>query len=437
MEARVCDDVLARLALAIERVAARPEECARSPGRDFTRSRKLGLRELLWLVVTMGTDTLGMELLRASGMSAEAPTVGALCQQWAKLNDSAMPRLHAEFLSAFDPVPTAGRFWLLACDGTELAMAPDASDGETRMPPSRGEDGRNSCHLTCAYDVVRGVFADMVCQGGRSQDEHGAACELVDRCEPPAGLVALWLLDRGFWSLNLAWHMGEAGASYVCRLRSGVFDGLLSAWLRGLPPSGVGSCDADVEVCVTRSAATGRTRPGEPWLYRRMRAGRRFDGLAPGEAGERWVRIRLVRVATPSGPLDLATNLPREGFPPSAVAALYARRWSEETAFAELKHAVGLECPHVRTLARVTQEAWGRLTLHAACALSALGLAPPAAPGRATDRTCAFKLAISRLRGTAVDLGRLCSRLTQAVRPGRGFRRRKRPPAPPSFSNRH
>ena len=434
---QACDEVLARLGAAVDDVASRPEECARSPGRDFTRSRKLGLRELLWLIVTMGTDTLGMELLRASGMSAAAPTVGALCQQWAKLNDEAMPRLHRAFLSMFDPVPTMGRFWLLACDGTELAMAPDAADAETRMPPARGSDGRNSAHLTCSYDVARGVFCDMVCQGGRSQDEHGAACELVGRCSPPGGLEPLWLMDRGLWSLNLLWHAREAGAHLVCRLKERDARGLLRHWLRGAPPDGAGSLDADVALCVTRTrAAAGRSRPGEPWLYRAAGPGR-FGGLAGG--GEAWLSVRVVRLraAVPGGWLWLATDLPREAFPPSALAALYARRWSVETAFAELKKAVGLECPHVRTLARVAQECWGRLTLHAACALSAALVPPPAAPGRATDRTACLKLAAARLRSAAVDVARVCARLTQAVRPGRSFRRRRRPPAPPSFSNRH
>lgn len=434
----VCDGVLARLRLAVEGVAADPWACARRPGRDFTRSRKLGLARLLWTIVTMGTDTLGMELLRACGMSAEAPTVGALCQQWAKLNDEAMPRLHASFLSMFAPVPTMGRFWLLACDGTGLAMAPDASDEDTRVPPSRGSDGRNECHLTCAYDVARGVFTDMVCQGGRSQDEPGAACELVARCAPPAGLEPLWLMDRGFWSLNLLWRLRASGAHFVCRLRGRDAEGLLRPWLRGVPPRGVGSVDVGVELCATRSrSAAGRTRPLEPWLYFHQRASQRFGGLAPGEAGECWLSVRVVRVATRGGGLWLATDLPAEGFPPSALAALYARRWSEEVAFGELKHTVGLECPHVRTLPRVAQECWGRLTLHAACALSASTLPRPAPAGRATDRTACFKLVCARLRAAAVDVARVCARLTQAVRPGRSFRRRRRTPAPPSFSNRH
>ncbi|MDO4798845.1 MAG: transposase [Coriobacteriales bacterium] len=436
---QVCDEVRARLLAAVGDVAADPEACARSPGRDFTRNRKIGLFGLLWTIVTMGADTLRMELLRSSGLSAGAPTAGALCQQWAKLNDAAMPRLHARFLSMFDPVPTMGRFWLLACDGTELALAPDASDAETRMPPARGPHGRNSCHLTCAFDVARGVFCDMVCQGGRSQDEPGAACELAARCRPPAGLEALWVLDRGFWSLNLAWRMRASGAHFVCRVKEADFEALLRCGLRGLPPAGCGSLDAGVDVCATRTRSpAGRSRPREPWLYRVVRG--RFGGLPPEGPGECWLRLRLVRVRAPGGWLCLATDLPAPGLPPSALAALYRERWREETAFAELKHTIGLERPHVRTLARVAQECWGRLTLHAACALSAASVPePPPGPRnrRATDRACALKLAAAAMRGAAVDLARACARLTQAVRPGRSFRRRKRPPAPPSFSNRH
>lgn len=439
MERDAWRTVADRLGAAIESVAARPEECARSPGRDFVRSRKLGLGDLLRLIVTMGSDSLGMELLRAWGMGADAPTVGALCQQWAKLNDRAMPMLHAEFLSSFRPVATEGRYWLLACDGTGLAMAPDASDAETRLPPARGSEGRNEAHLTCALDVARGAFADMVAQGGRGQDEPGAACELVDRCRPPAGLEALWLMDRNFFCLNLLWHMGRAGAHFVCRLPDSRAQGLLAHWLgeAGVPIGCVGGADATVDVCVTRSAATERSRPAEPWLYRGLDASRRFDGLAPGEEGECWMRVRIVRVDTPAGMLNLATDLPADEWPPRRLAGLYRLRWSIERAFDELKHVVGLEFPHVRTLRRVAQEAWGRLTLHAACALAAGLAAGPGREGRATDRTVALKVAMACMRGERADLAAVCARRTQAVRRGRQFGRRKRPRRPPAFTRRH
>mgnify|MGYP002627342897 CR=1 FL=1 len=276
MEMRVSESVALMLRGAVERVASEPERCARSPGRDFTRSRKLPLAELLWLLVTMGTDTLGMELLRASGMSREAPSVSALCQQWAKLSDDAPRRVLGEFLSMFPPTPFRGRYRLLAADGTDLDIAPDPSDRRTRMPPARGSDGHNEAHLTCAFDLVRRTFEDMVAQGGREKDEFAGLCELVDRCDPGDGLVALWVADRGFCSYNVLAHMALAGASYVIRAS----DSRASAIL-GRDVSGEGEIDEVAELCVVRRLSA-RTRPQEPLLYRLLRPQRTFDPLPPG-----------------------------------------------------------------------------------------------------------------------------------------------------------
>ena len=149
------------------------------------------------------------------------------------------------------------------------------------------------------------------------------------------------------------------------------------------------------------------------------------------------MRVRVVRLATGAGMLNLATDLPADEWPPGRLAELYRRRWSIERAFDELKNVVGLERPHVRTLARVTQEAWGRLTLHAACALAAAALEAPARRGRATDRTVAFKVAMECVRGGRADLAAVCARRTQAVRGGRRFKRRRRPRRPAAFTGRH
>ena len=60
---------LARLDDAIGRVCSVPEACARDPGRDFTRSRKLPLPKLVRLMVTWGGDTIPVELNDAFGIS--------------------------------------------------------------------------------------------------------------------------------------------------------------------------------------------------------------------------------------------------------------------------------------------------------------------------------------------------------------------------------
>lgn len=431
------DRVRGALLAAVAEVAARPEECARDPGRDFTRRRKVTLDGLLWTITTMGTGTLGVELLRARGMSADAPSAPALCQQWAKLNDEAMPRLHAAFLSRFGTRAWRGRYQLLAVDGTGVAMAPDPRDAETRLPPARGAAGRNEAHATCSYDVLMGVYRDMVVQGGRSEDEHAAAAELVRRHAAPPGLEPLWLADRGFLSLNLFDAALRAGAHLVVRAADARVAGLLRHELGGARPDG--ELDVTVERCVVRSAGRRwRSRPDEPWLYRRYDSSRRFDSLPAGSREERWLTLRVVRVGVPGGWLNLVTDLPASELPARELADLYLRRWSEEVAFDELKHAVWDAAPHVRGLARLTQELWGRLTLHAACSLMLAEVPPPASPSRATDRAAGLRVCAEALRGgRLVDVEAVCSRLTQAVRPGRRFERRRRPQRAPCHTRRH
>ena len=325
-------EAVARLLLrAIEVVAARPEECARSPGRDFTRDRKLGLARLLLLLVTWGQDTAACELAKMCGWDGSAPSPPALTQQWRKLNDRAMPALLRAFLGMFGVVPHLGRYRLYAADGTELQLLPGTGGDRCRVPNGKGEGSHWEAHLTCAYDLVRRTFEDMVCQRGAEEDEPGALCRLVDRLFPGPGLVALWLADRNFCTYNVLCHMAEAGASFCVRASD--------RWVRNLLRDGLpaGEFDLLVErILVRTSRAALRSRPGEPWLYRVFWRNRRLDVLAPGAPGEYRLRLRVVRLRLPKGDgdgargdkwLNLVTDLPEGEFPPEALAKLYARRW--------------------------------------------------------------------------------------------------------------
>ena len=114
------EDVARTLLRCVESPAARPEECARSPGRDFVRNRRLGLARLLLLLVCWGRDSAYAELAELCGWDGEAPSGPALTQQWAKLNDLAMPALLRAFLSCFEPCAFMGRYRLYAVDGTDV-----------------------------------------------------------------------------------------------------------------------------------------------------------------------------------------------------------------------------------------------------------------------------------------------------------------------------
>ena len=334
---KASEEALRKLRRAVAGVASKPEECARSPGRDFTRRRKIPLERLLWTLVTWGEDTISAELADAFGWDGSAPTCSAFCQRRSRLRADAMPRLHAEFLAEWHNVPFEGRFRLVAVDGTTVQLPP-SGDPRTRVRSGPGPAEHNEAHPTALFDVRRHTFEDMAWRGARDQDEPGAFCELADRFDPGAApdgtpLEALFLGDRNFCTRNCIWHLESGGSWFVLRASDD--------WVeRFLGPEDVpeGCFDVTVERIIVRTTSLrARSRPDEPEVYRRVKPSDRFDGIARGSRDECPMTLRIVRRALPrrdgdpnaSGDrwLNLATNLPAGEFRAKWLVRTYKKRW--------------------------------------------------------------------------------------------------------------
>jgi hypothetical protein len=442
---------LRELRRAVARVASEPEECARSPGVDFTRRRKITLEGLLWTLVTWGEGTISAELADAFGWDGSAPTCSAFCQRRSRLRDDVMPRLHAEFLSAWHNVPFQGRFRLVAVDGTSEQLPP-SGDPRTRVRSGPGAAEHNEAHPTTLYDVRRRTFEDMEWRGARDQDEPGALCALADRFAPGAApdgtpLDALFLGDRRFCTYNCLWHLMHRGFFFVLRARDDWVERLLG---EGNVPEGC--FDVTVERILTRTAsAKARSRPDEPDLYRRIRPSTRFDGIARGSRDEFAMTLRVVRRECPRRPgkpreagdrwINLVTNLPAGEFRARWLVRTYGKRWDHEVGYRHLKHVVGMLDPRSRDLGRAGDEAWGRLTLYNACSLGTRAALSRRRRGRtrrrAPDLTMAFRAMLRMLRGLDVDVEAVVGRHSHVDRGGRHFDRRKRNRSPPKVGYRH
>ena len=394
--------VRAQLEASAERVASRPEDCARSPGRDFTRSRKLPLARLLLLLVTWARDTVGVELLRFFGWDPGAISVSGLVQQWRKLNDAAMPALLREFGSRFRRRPWRGRWWLVAVDGTLVDLPRDPSDEAAWSPQPRGEGGGFNRMLAVAlFDVVRRTFEDCVFQPYHGMDERSALRGLVGRLAAPRGLRPLLLADRGFASYAVAADLLSAGVSFVMRAKDA-----WAASLLGWDAERVSACgrlDRAVRVGLTGSRGDAARDP-------------RLRHVKGAPRAASWVRLRLVRVEVAPGRWEnLVTDLERPT--PRDLADAYRARWDEEVAFRDLKHTVGMDRAHTRDRGRAEQEVWGRMVLFNACSLVESSLPGPRAARsreRRADRTLAFKLTMEALRGAEVDVAACCAGRDQA-----------------------
>lgn len=442
--ARVSETVASLLFESIAEVAGDRALCARDPSRDFTRRREIGPEVLLAVLVCWRQRSMSAELHDAFGWNGTAPSSSAFVRQWKKLSDRALPELLRRFNGRFGAVPYLGRFRLLAADGTGIRV-PATGDARTRVRSNQGSAEHDELHPTCAYDVMRHTFEDVVFQGAKKSNEPAALCMLVDRMRPAydgrgARLRDLWVADRNYCSFNVLAHMAEAGAAFVVRANDERATRLL-----GYEPTG--AFDATVTRFLTRSeSVSGRSRPRDGHLYRVVDSRQPLDVLPPRSRDEYPLTLRVIRAEIDpaddpnpdgGGHMYLVTNLPADEFPAELVVQTYLLRWSEETAYLHLKHVIGARVQHTRDYDRLCQEVLGRLILFNVCSLGTTGVPIPE-PGpkheRATDVKSAFEAMSELLRHGEADVEEAAERHTHPVETGRSNPRRKRAARPTCFT---
>ena len=127
-----------------------------TPGRDFTRSRKMGADKLISFLVSCGSSSTRIELLDFFGLQADSPSASAFNQQRAKLRPEALEAVFHCFNSAVldgaDP-----RFRFLAADGSTFTFfsRPSFSSLEYFVSEGHSTKGFYSMHLNAFYDLQK------------------------------------------------------------------------------------------------------------------------------------------------------------------------------------------------------------------------------------------------------------------------------------------
>ena len=95
-----------------------------------------------------------------------------------------------------------------------------------------------------------------------------------------------------------------------------------------------------------------------------------FDYLPIGSKEDYPISFRIARFKIADDSYEtVITNLDRFLFPAEKLKELYHLRWGIETAFRELKYAIGLTSFHARKVDYIKQEIFARLTLYNYCEL--------------------------------------------------------------------
>lgn len=329
------------------------------PGKDLSRNRKIGAKQLITFLVSTGSSSTKNELLDFWNMNPDAPSESALIQQRAKLKPLAMERVFQLFSSSLSSMGKKDRYRYLAADGSSFTFfsKPKFSGPEYFVSEGHSAKGFYSIHLNAFYDLERRVYTDALLQPVHEKDEFRAFCSIVDRHNVCSGTKNVYIGDRGYCSYNNMAHVIENGQYFLFRTKDIHAKGLVGNFV--FPDSG--SFDTTVRVTLVRSHS--KKIQVEEGCYRRfVDRNASFDFITYGSLDTYTLSFRVVRFPLANGSYEcVVTNLPRDEFPPERIKELYEARWGIETSFRKLKYTVGLSNFHSQKPEFIQQEIWARL----------------------------------------------------------------------------
>lgn len=332
----------------------------KNPEKDFTRKRKLDFKEMIRLLLSMGGKSLNLELMEYFSYDVKTPTSSAFVQQRGKILPKAFETLFEKFTkSSLKPNKYRG-YRLFAVDGSDLCIAHNPTDEKNYFPNGEKAKGFNLLHLNAIYDLCNKVYVDALIQSGRETHERQALIEMVERSDDREKTIIM--ADKGYESYNVFEHIKQKGWNYLIRIKdinsSGISSGLY------LPHAEI--FDEEINFLLTRRQ-TNEVK-SNPKIYKFIASNQIFDYLLPEDRGTYPMSFRIVRFPISEDTYEvLITNLKEDEFSIEKLKELYHMRWGIETAFRELKYAIGLTCFHAKNPEYIKQEIYAKLTMYNFC----------------------------------------------------------------------
>lgn len=336
----------------IQRMGEQPEKYVKRPGHDFTRPRTLTFGTVISLLLTMSENSIGKVLIGRFQNSAQTPSASAFVQQRQKLLPSALETLFHRFTGVLHPEKTFFGYRLLAVDGSSLKSTAYPKDPASYRPGTPRQHGWNLWHMNALYDLMNGIYTDLIVQKEHEKNECKALCQMAERSAISGKTILL--ADRNYESCNNLAHLEKKGWNYLIRIRD---KDRAVAYRQTLPDQP----EFDIPIRLTLGRLTRRQLEvrgiAAPEPYYRIPPSMVFDFLEPESPDFYELSFRIVRLQTASGKTEtLITNLAPHQFPVPALGRLYAMRWGIETSFRSLKYAVGLIHLHAKKPELILQE---------------------------------------------------------------------------------
>ena len=325
-----------------------------NPGIDFSRHRNLTDEVLIRFLIQLQAKSINSELCDYF-LNQSPPTASAFCQQRVKLDPEALARVFHLFSDTAPITNTWKGYQILACDGSDINIPYNPSDQETFVQSDPSVKGYNQLHLNALYDVLNGIFTNVMIDAKHKSHESGALIEMYEHFMPERSSILT--ADRGYERYELLAFLIENSLLFAIRVKDIESNGILSGL--NLPD---GEFDIDVTRILTRSQTKEIKENREKYTFLPSNVNFRYLDF-DHETYE--LKFRVVRFKITDDTYEcLVTNLPRGEFSPSDLKELYHLRWSEEGSFRKLKYDVGMIDFHSKKQSNVRQEIYASLILY-------------------------------------------------------------------------
>ena len=282
------------------------------------------------------------------------PTSSALSQQRDKLDISAFQRIMYLFVNAFDDYKTWKGYHILACDGSDVNIAYDEKDVDTKK-----QNGNNKpfsqLHINGLYDCINHVFWDTSIDTAAKTRECAALMEMIMKHNYPINSIIT--ADRGYEKYNLMACCIENNQKFLIRTKDiNVYSSILSNL--NLPDE---EFDLNVTKILTRTQ-TNETKANKQ-KYTFISNKSEFNYFGTKEFYK--MSLRVVRFKITDDTYEcLVTNLTRDEFDLTEQKKMYHMRWDIETAFKVLKYIIGMISFHSKKRNFIQQEIYSAILLH-------------------------------------------------------------------------
>lgn len=360
----VADDAKRDLENAITYITDRRAEYVHNPDADFTRERKLNMRDTMSLLLSMDGGSLAKELYKHFEPRNISITPSAFVQQRSKIKSKAFYDLLCQYNKTEAIRQKYKGYRVLAVDGSAVSQ-PRNPELESYFCTSHDPHGFNQTHMSAVYDVLNKTVLDVELQPRPKMDETGAFMSMLQR---NSFLVkTIIIMDRGYEGYNLFAHLIEKeNVDFLSRVRNG------KGGLREIQKLPMQELDCDIEFEVTTTQTKEDKVKNRIFIQTGSKKGKtnspktyigKWDYASPYT-----MKFRVVRFQLSSGEFEtIVTTLPRCIFSAQDIKELYHMRWGIETAFRDIKYTIGLINLHSKKEDLVMQEIYAALIVYNFC----------------------------------------------------------------------